>query len=195
MMPYLSIDTESTGLDADNCRLLEIGAVAELDWVTPVEALPSFRVLLYYPFYTGEPTALAMNAILFAEIAADGPDVVTPSVAVQKLHDFIALHFGKRESGEAETVTLAGKNCSAFDLPFLRKLPTWKDRIRHRNRVLDVGNLWFNPATDDRLPDTAECLRRAGVTNPKPHSALDDARAVVAMVRARYAVKEGRVAA
>lgn len=193
-MRYVAIDCETTSRDEETGQILEIGLVAETDWVQPVEELPSLRLLLWHPFIKGEPFALAMNVGLLRELADDEKapvsTAVTPGQAVNRIKAFIETQFG----ADAKVV-LGGTNAAGFDVQFLRRLPGWKQQIRHRAGVLCTGTMWFDPATDDRLPDTAECLRRAGVTNPKPHSALDDARAVVAMVRARYAVKEGRVAA
>jgi len=187
---YVSIDIETTGLDPGTSQVLEFAAVIE-DWTSPVESLPSLRLLVDHGAITGHPFALTMNARLIAELcrpnpsdrAPFGPDWpggserVTPDQVGPAFTAFLSRHL------PGVTPTLAGKNAATFDIPFLSRLPNWP---RCRHRVVDVGTLWWWPETDEALPDTAACLTRSGVTNDNLHSALADCRAVIGMVRARF---------
>lgn len=193
MLTYLSVDTETTGLDPERCQVLEVAAVAETDWTTPVEELPYLRLLVRHQVTTGEPAALAMNRRLLEELCAPGLDAVAPNSVADRLGEFVGMNFGSG-GRHLPWLTLAGKNLAGFDFRFFRRLPNWAgswfDRaVRHR--VLDVGTLYLDPLSDAGLPDTAECRRRAGLAGGPAHTALEDARDVVRMVRARFANVEG----
>lgn len=180
---YVAVDLETSGLDPATCQILEVAAVAETDWVTPVEQLPRLRLFVSHDVYQGEPAALAMHSRIFEAHGRPGHerqyDTVEAKYLASKLASFAATYSGGR------TPTLAGKNVGTFDLRFLERLPNW-DRARFRHRVIDPGVLYFDPATDSEVPDTAECLTRAGLVNDKPHSALHDCYAVIGLVREAY---------
>jgi hypothetical protein len=186
---YVAIDCETTSLDPEREQVLELALVAEVDWQTPVELLPSLHLLVEHDELRGDPVALAMNARLIAELAKPLGQRSLRSVLHYWVGQEVARFFNEHmpcPRDRPRNVTVAGKNCSTFDLPFLSRLPGWPaERVRHR--VLDVGCLWFDPATDEKIPDSAECFRRAGLEGPPPHAALEDARAVVQMVRRWYA--------
>jgi oligoribonuclease len=179
---YLAIDLETTGLDPETCQILELAAVVETDWGTPVEELPTLRLLVSHDVYRGEPFALAMHADIFRAHCRPWADRERDTIDGK----FLAAKLASFAWGHGlGTPTLAGKNLGTFDLRFLERLPGWKS-FRHRRRIIDPGVLWFDPATDEQLPDTPECLRRAGITNDRPHSAVHDCRAVIELVRAAY---------
>lgn len=177
-MRYVAIDIETTGLDPATCQILELAAVVETDWVTPVEQLPRLRLLVSHDVYRGEAFALAMHAGLLRDLAARKGNAMEPDLLIH-LDDFIEKHFPATEAP-----TVAGKNFAAFDLRFIERLPHYRRRM-FKHRVIDPGSMWAEP-TDDKVPDTAECMRRAGVTNDHPHSALHDCYAVIEMVRAKF---------
>ncbi|WP_439627556.1 hypothetical protein [Gemmata sp.] len=184
MTPYIAIDIETTGLDPRKCQILEVAAVAESrDWSVPVNRLPSVRFLVEHKKYRGEPFGLAMNARLLFELAKPKAERLVESVWAHevacRIAAFSALHV-------AGTPTLAGKNFGMFDFRFLERLKNWHEHCRFRHRVLDPGSMFLDPLADDRVPDTGECMKRAGVTNDHPHSALHDCYAVIEMVRAHY---------
>ena len=77
---------------------------------------------------------------------------------------------------------VAGKNFASFDDKFLRKLPEFGKFFRYRHRVIDPAMLFWNPLTDDKLPDTKTCMERAGLSGEVAHNALDDARIVVKLI-------------
>lgn len=184
MLRYCAIDLETTGLDPERCQVIELAAVVETDWQCPVEELPFIRFLVSHDEIRGQPFALNMNARILEELAKPFESrtamVVSESSAARLVQSLLVGHCGK------PAWTLAGKNVATFDMRFLERLPGW-DRTQFRHRVIDPGSMWMLP-TDDRVPDTNECMRRAGVTNDHPHSALHDCYAVIEMVRARHLV-------
>ena len=57
--------------------------------------------------------------------------------------------------------------------------------IDQRGAEAEACNLFYETARDEMLPDTQECMRRAGIDGEVAHTALEDARLVVELVR-RY---------
>jgi DNA polymerase III epsilon subunit-like protein len=176
MMRYAAIDIETTGLDAARCQILEIGCVVETDWKTPVEELPTFRALVHPGRIEGELPALVMNAGLLKEIVESPSESKVLRVAIGQLSDFLIGLFGKG------SITIAGKNFAAFDLRFLRQCDEWC-WVHHKHRFIDVGNLWWHPEVDTCLPSLVECRDRAGTPFRSAHSAVEDCRCVVELVR------------
>lgn len=84
---YVSIDTETTGLEPQWCQILEFGAVLE-NWHDPVDQLPYFHRYLKYTEVTGNPYALALNAEILRKIAAAVPE--TPLCEPEELGDLFA---------------------------------------------------------------------------------------------------------
>jgi DNA polymerase III epsilon subunit-like protein len=69
-MKYISIDLETTGLDPQNCQILQIGAVIEdTNEVKPISELPKFNCVIEHPHYSGSAFAINMNMNLIEIIA------------------------------------------------------------------------------------------------------------------------------
>lgn len=83
-------------------------------------------------------------------------------------------------------LNVAGKNFASFDKIFLEKLPRWKQLFRVRSRILDPGILFVNWKTDDQVPGLSECKQRAGLDSHVSHNALEDAIAVISLLRIKY---------
>lgn len=181
MLKYVALDVETTGRDPSKHQVLELALVVETDWVTPVADLPCLRLTVDHPLICGELRALTMNRSLLAEIERRGGDA-TVRDGWARVRRFLNLFFGPDEK-----VTVAGKNAAGFDLPFCAATFEGWERRRFFHRVLDVGSLYLDPFADTHLPDSAECMRRAGLPGAVPHTALDDAQLVVQMVRRYYA--------
>ena len=175
-MPYVSIDIETTGLDPETCQILEIGAVFD-DWTKAVNDLPVYHRLIHHKEYRGSAYALAMNANLLRHLSGQqepwwrDPDQVAD--------DFAAWLKG---CGAPETVTPAGKNFASFDRQFLKRLPRFEEVVKLSHRTLDPAILFWQVA-DEKLPDSKTCYERAGLDNKVAHTAVEDALAVVRLVR------------
>lgn len=176
---YVSIDTETTGLNPQWCQVLEFGAVLE-DWRSPVDQLPFFHRYLEYEEVTGNPYALALNAEILRKIAAADP--ATPMCAPGELGDQFANWLVDYKL-DPKKVTAAGKNFASFDLQFLYQIPQFKERVRFRHRAIDPAALYWRPDVDEALPGTAECLKRAELDDHVAHTAIADARAVIQLIR------------
>lgn len=191
MLLYCSLDIETTGLNPAKHQIIELACVVETDWVTPVEKLPHLHLFVEHEEIRGETTALAMNDRILAELAKPWDERCAETVWASGVLNAIRA-FLKRHAGDGPW-TLAGKNVGTFDMRFLEQLPGW-NRDTFRRRVIDPGSMWMVPA-DAVLPDTAECLKRAGVINTRPHHAIADAEAVIEMVRAKFGYGTTKTAA
>jgi hypothetical protein len=79
-------------------------------------------------------------------------------------------------------ITCAGKNFGSFDLPFLNSLPNFQDYVRISHRVLDPGTLYLQ-RDDDTIPNSSKVFERAGMGQHVAHTALEDARDMLAAIR------------
>jgi len=178
-MPYVSIDIETTGLDPETCQILEIGAVWD-DWTRTVDTLPVYHRLVYHKEYRGSAYALALNANLLRHLSGQrepwwrDPDQVAD--------DFAAW---LKECGwDGQTaLTAAGKNFASFDRQFLKRLPRFEQVVKLRHRTLDPAILFWHPNEDEELPGSKTCYERAGINTNVAHTAVEDAQAVVRLVR------------
>jgi DNA polymerase III epsilon subunit-like protein len=190
MKPYCSIDIETTGLDRDNHMILEIGAVLD-DWVSSVETLPKFRCYVDNgPLIQGSPYALSMHPKIFRYIATNGkerePD--QEGIAIIKVkhvaQEFLTWLQRWNMKPCTRHLTAAGKNFAGFDQQFLRRLPRWEEFIPTQHRVIDPGNLYWDPRIDGNgLPNLKTCMERAGIPGTVAHTALEDAIVVVKLIR------------
>jgi oligoribonuclease len=177
-MSYVSIDIETTGLDPETCQILEIGAVYD-DWTKPIDQLPKYHRLVVHKEYRGGAYALALNANLLKQLSGQreawflDPDQVAD--------DFAAWLKGCGWDGETG-LTPAGKNFASFDRQFLKRLPRFEQVVRLHHRTLDPAVLFWQPE-DEKLPDSKTCYERAGLNSKVAHTAVEDALAVVRLVR------------
>lgn len=179
-MKYASIDVETTGLEPDWCQVLEIAVVVD-DLERPKDPNPpTFHAYITHPRIQGQPYALALNAKILKILSDDkDPDILTPTQALEKIREFLYRHFGTSK------ITAAGKNFQSFDKPFLASLwPQVKMNSVFHHRSIDPA-LAFSRKGDEHLPGLELCLKRANVTIPfEIHTAVDDAKAVIELVRA-----------
>jgi DNA polymerase III epsilon subunit-like protein len=197
MNSYVSIDIETTGLSPHRHQVIEFGAVLE-DWLTPVEQLPAFHAYVIHDEYRGDPFALAMNHEILRRIA--NKDKHAEFKFYRPLQ--LAMEFEKWLAGhkiDPQRVPVAGKNFAGFDAQFLAELrdydgPTFGQCIKFAHRVIDPGTLYFDPRIDKLPPSTKTCMERAGIPGEVAHTAVEDAVAVIKMIRHYYAVKYGREA-
>lgn len=187
--PYVSIDIETTGVDPEHCQILEFGAVID-DWKTPVEELPRFHAYVYHDRFTGAAFGLSLNAAILKkmhdasetmqgknQIIFKGDTFVRPKMLCRNVKGW--LRANSIETGPA--LLAAGKNFAGFDRQFLNRLPDFNLKFCHR--TIDPGMLFWNPDTDETPPSTKDCMRRSGLPGEVAHTAIDDALAVIRMIR------------
>ena len=177
-MPYVSIDIETTGLDPATCQILEIGAVWE-DWTRPLKELPTYRRLVLHDEYRGNAHALAMNAELLKQLSGERqPWFLDEDKVADDLAEWLKSCGWDGKTG----ITPAGKNFASFDRQFLKRLPRFEQVVRLHHRTLDPAILYWQ-VTDEKLPDSKTCYERAGMDPKVAHTAVEDALAVVRLIR------------
>lgn len=95
-------------------------------------------------------------------------------------------HFGKGDAGHVRPkITAAGKNFSGFDRLFLEAPEDVRlqEEVDIKHRVIDPAIFFWNPKDDEALPNTDECLKRAGISKRTDHTAVSDARNVIELMR------------
>jgi len=178
-MPYVSIDIETTGLDPETCQTLEIGAVFD-NWTLPLDKLPRFHCYVVHEQIVGQPFALALNADILRKLA--NPQKTEDFLPPSEVADAMATWLGRCGWDVSKVVTPAGKNFASFDRQFLKRLPNFENKVRLHHRTLDPAMLfWLR--VDAKLPDSKTCYERAGMDPKVAHTALEDALAVVQLVR------------
>lgn len=183
---YVSIDIETSGLDPEYCQILEFGAVIE-DWVSPIDELRIFHCYVTHDRIVGEPFGLQMNQEILHRIATRKNNCYTHLPPDQIAQKFLSWLVERGITDGVRAFTPAGKNFSGFDRQFIKKLPGFKD-IRMHHRAIDPAMLFWNPDTDDTLPDSLTCLKRAGIEGSVTHKAIDDAKDVIREIRAHFGV-------
>jgi hypothetical protein len=171
---YVSIDIETTGLDPMMCQVIEVGAVYD-NWVDPISELRTFHAVLKWPIIYGEPHALAMNAALLRRM--EGGHTIEPCELGEDFHYWLL-----DVCLDPFDVQAAGKNFSSFDMPFLYGVPNFKEKVHFRHRVIDPAILFWLPE-DESLPGSKTCYERADMDTHIAHTALEDALAVVRLIR------------
>ena len=185
-MKYVSIDLETTGLDPENCAILEMAAIIE-DTKTQLarEQCPIFhRYVDHGNRLAGEPYALVMNSALIKKTMelskAKDPLVGLPANLMAELDAFL------KANGIPNRVLAAGKNFAGFDREFIRRLPQ-AEKVKFHHRALDPVTLYTNFVTDEVPPNMDDCMSRAGLVASGKHQAADDAWDVICLLRKKYA--------
>ncbi len=181
---FVSIDIETTGLDPTSCDIIEIGAVID-DWITPLEYQPIFHCYVKRDNYRGQPYALSMHPTIFRRIATEqtGYDYLYAADAVRKLGQWMHNNGAYDLENDERRANVAGKNFAMFDDKFLRLMPKFDEHVLYRHRVIDPAMLYWNPLEDSVLPDTKTCMERAGIAGEVAHTAVEDAQAVVKLIK------------
>lgn len=200
-MKYVSIDLETTGPDHKKHQIIEFAAVIEdTENRDVVQNLPYFRALVHHSNFVFDLFALELHRKngLLAELAQKAP--FTPSTNAEKQSELVvdstntlAVAFNwwlkKYLFGTPEilgmsrvSITAAGKNFASFDLRFLEHT-NFLELVSFKHRFLDPS-IFFLKHTDESVPGSDECKKRAGIGQSVSHRALDDARDVILMIRA-----------
>jgi DNA polymerase III epsilon subunit-like protein len=196
LVPYLSIDIETTGI-SDKAQILQISAIFD-DLKSNVDSLRKIDLpIKHQVLNNAEPYAIGMNADLFKKMMDKNFKTYSSEEAAKELVTFIK---GCKEAlpmdwtGKVQQkLVFAGKNVASFDIPkikaFLESIP--KDYIKSFNedvhyKTLDVGSLYFD--TFGENVSLSEINKLTG-RNQVSHNALDDAFDVVYAVRHKLGVK------
>lgn len=185
-IPYVSIDLETTGLDPNECQILEFGAVID-DWHTPVENLPQFHCYVLprhtirgQAYLIGTPYALTLNAETLKKLASNNIEAETchEENLGPQFADWLIQH-----KVDPLHIMAAGKNFASFDLQFLNSVPHFSDSINFKYQSIDPAIFYWQPNIDSCLPNTAECLKRAGFDSHVAHTAIKDCISIIRLIR------------
>lgn len=191
MKGYFSIDIETTGLDPNKHKVLEIACLYIKVGETPnLEKLNRegrvFHVYLNVSvsdIVNGDKVAIEMNKKTIEDILNKSlKSYITRSDFVMpKLEQWARKFIDK----ETERMVVAGKNFGVFDYQFLKNLPNWNNSLMSR-RFLDPSMFYINFKEDDFSPSLETCLERAGMDSHVNHTAVDDALQVAQLINAAY---------
>jgi len=178
-LSYVSIDIETTGLNPETCQILEIGAVWD-DWTKPIDQLPWYRRLVVHDEYRGSAYALSLNANLLKRLSGKMESwFLDPAQVADDFADWLRDQCG----WDGKTaLTPAGKNFASFDRQFLKRLPRFEEVVKLNHRTLDPAILFWQQE-DISIPGSKTCYERAGIDGKVAHTAVEDALAVVRLVR------------
>lgn len=182
-MKYLSIDIETTGLDPNYHKIIEFGCILEdtEKMHLPLGDLPYYHCIIIQE-KIGDPIALEMNKELFDLMPYCG---ITQGQFLKEFYNWcIKRDLAVDEKGRIKIIA-AGKNFSGFDNLFLLEIPGFNQFFYISKRVIDPSILYLNP-DDQELPNLQTCLTRAGMDCDVKHTALEDARDIIILLRKKY---------
>jgi hypothetical protein len=193
ILRIVSLDIETTGLDPERDQILEFGAIIfdSTKNDVPLEDLQMFRRIVYRERIEGHPFAINMNSELIRAMSRVKPGALPDDMCLpdQIGHQFFVWLEGRgfvpegRNRDGVIKIVAAGKNFGAFDMQFLKHLPSFNDYVQISHRSFDPAVLFFDPEKDDKLPALEQCLQRAGHSTSVTHQALGDAKAVIQCLR------------
>jgi oligoribonuclease (3'-5' exoribonuclease) len=181
-MKIIAIDVETTGLDVNHDKILQIGAVMfdSNDMTTPVDELPHFETLVWWERYEGNAFALQMNQAILLQLATEGGP--RAAVALMNLGGFIRDHADRRDTPHAIQQTVPphplGFNVAAMDLAML-KAHGMDDKLIHY-RAFELGTMFAHPDTG---PAGSSKIIPKLLGREVAHTALQDARDAVELYR------------
>jgi oligoribonuclease (3'-5' exoribonuclease) len=178
LKPYISLDIETTGLNIEKAKILEIGAVYD-DGIKNIHELQTYSVIIDWPFLDwAEIPALVLNKDLLTNIYTKKGNCKSPKDAFDGLIHFI----NQFKSGK--NIQIAGKNVANFDIPILlNNMSTEQSKLFEniiQHRTIDVGSIYYpifgyNPSLDE--------INKYIQYKPVSHKALEDAINVVYAIR------------
>ena len=178
-LKYVSIDIETTGLDPEYLPdSRNRGGLDRMDEAhRPVAGLSP----------TGLPQGIPWQRLRLGDDGQPLAAPIRPTGALVRDPDQVADDFAAWLKGcgwDGQTgVTPAGKNFASFDRQFLKRLPRFEQVVKLSHRTLDPAVLFWHTLADEKLPDSKTCYERAGLDNKVAHTAVEDALAVVRLVR------------
>ena len=202
-MKLVSLDIEATGLDMERSQIIELGAIV-IDFCNPDHCkwiledplkLPTFSMLVQHQEYLWQPGAYPVgrnkeifdylcNFKLGTDVQKEGWYVMNNSGVAHFFQEWLLKKggFEKHSNKDYVKIVVGGKNAAQGDVPMLKRLPHWEQKIRIITRVVDPTSMYLNPWEDEEPPGLKSCLTKAGVEIPKevsedgdvPHTALWD---------------------
>ncbi|MGH7777321.1 MAG: 3'-5' exonuclease, partial [Candidatus Dormibacterales bacterium] len=151
MLEYAALDLETTGLDPQRDRVIELGAVA----FTAARVVDTCHAMVDPGRPVPKPV-LDLTGIGPGELAGAEP----PETALRRLADFLR---GRRPVGHG----------AVLDVDFLRAAGYWSEGLEMLD-TLHLARILMPGAPSHSLPLLAAEL---GLEHPRPHRALDDAEA------------------
>lgn len=171
-MHYVSLDIETTGLDPRTDQVLEVAMVLEnTDDIKPIKDLPYARWIFKHPKIVGDHFATQLNRDLIEECQESGSDPEDAWASIEEWSTYRAY----RDVPVEDKLFVAGKNVGSFDLQFF---PLTIRQLFH-HRTIDPGSVFIDWITGPK--SLGELLGRE-----VKHNALDDARAVIEILRRSY---------
>jgi len=193
---YISVDIETTGLEPEIHQIIEFAAVLDdLEELRDVNNLPRFHAYVRPRdgIYRVSEYCLGLHVNIWKKLS--GHLALEPGEQIVYDDELPGLFWrwlskvnwplkAKMQRATFEAVTVSGKNFASFDEKFIVRLPQWKEHeIRFHHRKLDPA-VYFARPTDKVVPDTNECLQRAGIEATTDHRAVGDALNVIRLLRA-----------
>lgn len=184
-MKYVSIDLETTGLNANSCKILSVGMVVEdTNNLLPFRELPRLELRVSHKTLNGSLFALNLNKYLIEDILNETPRENIKYTTVDSLEHDMYNFFWKSGlvKNTSERVNVAGKNFNGFDRKFLDKVLKY-EYFRFGRRVIDPSTQAADWKKDETLPSLEQIKDRLRILGPVTHAALEDAEDVVLAMR------------
>ena len=208
-MIYISIDLETSGLDPENCQILEFGAIVEdTNKKLPFDELPKFKRLIFNEEIKGSPFAINMNSRIISvfadyqslhekfingKVTEEGimnfiseNSITTIDKLASSFYNFLINNGFEDKKGSQIKINVAGKNFGMFDYKFLKLVPELEKLIKFNSRVLDPAILFVDWNNDKQLPSLNECKERNSIQGEVTHDAIEDAWDVIQVLRKSY---------
>lgn len=172
-MRYVSIDIETLGLGL-KAPIIEVACVFVDGGKIVAERETLVSNLVYH---NCEPYAMSMHPKLLRRLATE------PATAIDALACEMRGWLEEVGFDPCIPTVFAGKNVASFDIPRLdyHTHGAFTELINVHHRYLDPGSMFVRRG-DELIPSLEEILYRCGINLPVTHTALDDARATVAVI-------------
>lgn len=179
--PLVFLDVETGGLDPRRHPVIQVAAVAVDSDFREVDAI---EVKVRFDESRADPAALALSHYDSSVWAAAA---VGPGDAVNAVRRFLLRYAAIQEvsAGRVRRLARVAGHQVAFDLAFLDELfgRVGVGRPWHRHALCTVAlALWLMPGL--KSYSLKALTERLGVVNERPHEALSDVRATVAVAAA-----------
>lgn len=199
-MKTVYLDIETTAIDPERGVILEFGAIIE-DTNRPLSFNDSkkFHRYIRHEHYKGDAFAISMHSKIWQTLAHEKKNEQDPfkekticgvEELAEEFYQFLYQNgFIMDDISKTIKITVGGKNVLPFDIAWCRKtVPHWDSFIRVNHRAIDPAILYWQPKTDETLPDLSTCKNRMNSkTNESvAHTAIEDAWDCIELVRNHF---------